>query len=63
MSNEHGFRTALVLFAVTVMVAMIVAFVITLERADWRTANSEAAPHTKGLAKAHLPLDRAQVSR
>jgi len=59
MSNEHGFRTALVLFAVTAMITMIVAFVTTLERADKRTANNEAAPGTMGLAKAHLPLDRA----
>jgi hypothetical protein len=51
MSNEHGFRTALVLF-VAAMIAMIVAFVTTLERVDKRTANSEAAPGTKGIAKA-----------
>ena len=59
MSNEHGYRTALVLFAVAVIIATIVAFVTTLERVDKRTANSEAAPGTMGLAKARAPLDRA----
>jgi hypothetical protein len=41
MSNErksHG--TAVVLFAVAVTIAILVAFVTTLERVDTRTANN-----------------------
>jgi hypothetical protein len=60
MSNERkGHRTAVVLFAVAVIIAMLMAFVTTLERADQRMANSETAPGTMGLAKARPPLDRA----
>ena len=60
MSNERkGHRTAVVLFAVAVIIAMLMAFVTTLERVDKRMANSETAPGTTGLAKARPPLDRA----
>ena len=60
MSNERNrHRTALVLFAVAVIIAMLVAFVTTLGRVDKRMADSETAPGTTGLAKAHPPLDRA----
>jgi Na+/melibiose symporter-like transporter len=60
MSNErNGYRTALVLFAVAVIVAMLVAFVTTFERVDKRNATSETPPGTTSLAKAHPPLDRA----
>ena len=60
MSNErNGYRTALVLFAVAVIIAILMAFVTTLERADQRMANSETAPGKTGLAKARPPLDRA----
>jgi Na+/melibiose symporter-like transporter len=60
MSNErNGYRTALVLFAVAVIIAMLMAFGTTLERVDKRMANSETAPGTMGLAKARPPLDRA----
>ena len=60
MSNERkGHRTAVVLFAVAVIIAMLMAFGTTLERVDKRMANSETAPGTTGLAKARPPLDRA----
>ena len=60
MSNErNSHRTALVLFAVAVIIAMLMAFGTTLERVDKRMANSETAPGTMGLAKARPPLDRA----
>jgi Na+/melibiose symporter-like transporter len=59
MTNEHGYRTVLALFAVVVIIATIVAFVTTLERVDKRTANNETAPGATGLAKARPPLDRA----
>jgi hypothetical protein len=60
MANEqNGHRTALVLFAVAVIFAIIAAFVTTVERVDKRTANNEAPPGTMGLAKLRPPLDRA----
>jgi len=60
MSNErNGHRSALVLFAVAVIIATLMAFVTTLERADQRMANSDTAPGTTGLSKARPPLDRA----
>jgi hypothetical protein len=60
MSNErNGYRTALVLFAVAVIIAMLVAFVTTFERVDKKASVSETPPGTTGLAKAHPPLDRA----
>jgi hypothetical protein len=60
MSNErNNHRTALVLFAVAVTIAIIAAFVTTLEWADTGTANNETPPGTTGLAKPHPPLDRS----
>jgi hypothetical protein len=60
MSNErNSHRTAVILFAVAMIVAMLAAFVTTLERIDTRTANNEAPPGTTGLAKPRPPLDRA----
>ena len=63
MRNERARGTALALFGLAVIVAIVAAAVTTLERVDKRTANSEAAPGTMGLAKARPPLDRHQVSR
>jgi hypothetical protein len=60
MSNErNSHSTAIVLFAIAVMIAILAAFVTTLERAGTRTANNETPPGTMGLAKPHAPLDRA----
>ncbi len=60
MSNERtDYRTAFVLFGLAVLIAILAAFVTTFERVNTRTARSEAAPGTIGLAKAHPPLDRA----
>ena len=54
MSNErNSHRTALLLFAVAVIVAILAAFVTTLERVNPRTANNETPPGTTGLAKPH----------
>jgi hypothetical protein len=59
MNNERtDYRTAFVLFGLTVIVAMLFAVVTTFTRVN-RTANSEVSPGTMGLAKAHPPLDRA----
>jgi hypothetical protein len=60
MNNERNtHRTAVILFAVTMIIAILAAFVTTFERADTRTANNETPPGTTGLAKPHPPLDRA----
>jgi len=39
--------------------ALIAAYVTTLEHVDIRLANEEAQPGKIGLAKPHAPLDRA----
>jgi len=60
MANErNGHRTALALFAVAVILAILAASVTTLERVGTRTANNETAPGTTGLAKPRPPLERA----
>ena len=60
MSNEpNSHRTAVVLFAVAVIIAMSAALVTTVERIDTRTASNDSPPGTTGLAKPHPPLDRA----
>jgi hypothetical protein len=56
LRNSH--RTAIILFAVAVIIAIVAAFT-TLEWADTRTANNETPPGTTGLAKPHPPLDRS----
>ena len=60
MSNERdSHRTAVVLFAVAVIIAILAAFVTTLERIDTRTASNETPPDATGLAKPRPPLDGA----
>jgi hypothetical protein len=60
MSNERNSHfTAVVLFAVAVIIAMVVAFITTLGRVDTRTASNQAPPGATGLAKPRPPLDRA----
>jgi len=60
MSNERdSHRTAVVLFAVAVIIAILAAFVTTLERIDTRTASNETPPGATGPAKPRPPLDRA----
>jgi hypothetical protein len=60
MSNErNSHRTAVILFAVAMIIAILAAFVTTLERFDTRMANNESPPGTTGLAKPRPPLDRA----
>jgi hypothetical protein len=55
--NSH--RTAVLLFAVAVIIAILAATLTTLERVDTRTASNETPPGTTGLAKPRPPLDRA----
>ena len=59
MSNDRNIRTAIMIFAVALTLALIAAFIATLEHVDIRLANDEAQPGTIGLAKPHAPLDRA----
>ena len=60
MSNErNSHRTAVILFALAMIIAILAAFVTTLERVDTRTAKNETPPGTTGLAKPRPPLDRA----
>jgi hypothetical protein len=60
MRNErNSHRTAVILFAAAMIIAIHAAFVTTLERVDTRTANNETPPGTTGLAKPRPPLDRA----
>ncbi|SCB54642.1 hypothetical protein GA0061098_102878 [Bradyrhizobium shewense] len=60
MSKEwNSHRTSVVLFAFAVIVAILAAFVTTLDGVDTMTASNEAPPGTTGLAKPHPPLDRA----
>jgi len=55
--NEH--RTALVLFAVALVVVVAIASVTTLERVDTHKVSNDATPGTTGLARPHPQLDRA----
>ena len=60
MSNErNNHRTAIVLFAIAVIIATLAALVTTFERVDTRTASNETPAGTTGLAKPRPPLDRA----
>jgi hypothetical protein len=49
--NRH--RTAVVLFAVAVIIAALAASVTTIEQVDRGTASNETPPGTTGLAKPH----------
>ena len=60
MSNERNSHlTAVLLFAVAVTIAIVAAFITTLDQIETRTASNEAPPGATGLAKPRPPLDRA----
>ena len=60
MSKErNSHQTALALFTVAVIIAILAAFITTFERVNTRTASNETPPGTVGLAKPRPPLDRA----
>jgi len=60
MSNERNSqRTAVLLFAVAVIIAVVAAFFTTIERIDTRTASNVAPSGTSGLAKPRPPLERS----
>lgn len=56
---EDQNRTALVLSAIALAIAVVVASTITMDRVNTRTASNDAPPGTVGLARPHPPLDRA----
>ena len=49
-------RTAVILFAVVLVIAVVAAFLTTLHHVDIRQASSDAPPGTIGLARPHPPL-------
>jgi hypothetical protein len=55
-SERNSQRTAVVLFAVAVIITVLAT---TFERIKTKTANNDSPPGTTGLAKPHPPLDRA----
>jgi hypothetical protein len=55
--NKH--RTALILFAIALGVAVAAAWVTTLEHVNTRKVSNDAPPGTTALAKPHPQLDRA----
>jgi hypothetical protein len=58
MNNDRkSHRTAMAIFAVILAVAIIAAFITTLD--DTRHAGNVTQPGTIGLAKPHPTLDRA----
>jgi flagellar basal body-associated protein FliL len=60
MNNARkSHRTALAIFAVILAVAIIAAFMTTLEGVETKQARNVAQPGTIGLAHPHPPLDRA----
>jgi hypothetical protein len=60
MSNEwNSHRSAVALFALAVIMAIVAAFVITFDRVDTRTATNDTPPGTTGLARPHPPMDRS----
>ncbi len=60
MNNDRkSHRTALAIFAVILAVAMIAAFITTIEGVDTNQASNVAQPGTTGWAHPHPPLDRA----
>ena len=58
-ADRHARAAVMAIFAVILSVAIMVAFITTLEGIDTRHAGNVRPPGTIGLAKPHPPLDRA----
>jgi hypothetical protein len=58
-AERHARADVMAIFAVILAVAIMAAFITTLEGIDTRHAGNVAQPGTIGLAKPHPPLDRA----
>ena len=58
-ADRHARAAVMGILAVILAVAIIAAFITTLEGVDTRHAGNVTQPGTIGLAKPHPPLDRA----
>jgi hypothetical protein len=58
-ADRHARAVIMAIFAVILAVAIVAAFVTTLEGTDTRRASNVTQPGTIGLARPHPPLDRA----
>ena len=58
-ADRHARAAVMAIFAVILAVAIMAAFVTTLEGIDTRHAGNVTQPGTIGLAKPHPPLDTA----
>jgi uncharacterized membrane protein AbrB (regulator of aidB expression) len=58
-ADRHARAAVMAIFAVILAVAIMAAFITTLEDIDTRHAGDVTQPGTIGLAKPHPPLDRA----
>ena len=58
-ADRHARAAVMAIFAVILALAIITAFITTLEGVDTRHAGNVTQPGTIGLAKPHPPLDRA----
>jgi hypothetical protein len=56
-------RTVLAIFATALVIAVIAAFLTTLNNVDTRSANFEAPPGAMGLARPHPPLPPPRTSQ
>jgi hypothetical protein len=59
VADRHARAAVMAIFAVILAVAIMAAFITTLEGIDTRHAGTVTQPGTIGLAKPHPPLDRA----
>jgi hypothetical protein len=58
-ADRHARAAIMAIFAFILAVAIIAAFVTTLEGVDTWRASNVTQPGTIGLARPHPPLDRA----
>ena len=58
-ADRHARVAVMAIFAVILAVAIMAAFITTLEGIDTMHAGNVTQPATIGLAKPHPPLDRA----
>jgi hypothetical protein len=58
-AGRHAHAAIMAMFAVILAVAIIAAFITTLEGVDTTHSSNVTQPGTIGLAKPHPPLDRA----
>jgi hypothetical protein len=59
VADRHARVAIMAIFAVLLAVAIIAAFITTIEGVDTRRASNVTQPGTIGLAKPHVPFDRA----